>query len=184
MDNLKDKMSNIKEFKDYIPPSWDVLFMRKVYEIASKSKDPRTKIGAVLVIDKQDPLSGYNGIPRHVKDLPARMERPEKYNWMEHAERNIINMAAKKGISTDGGTLYTQGIPCSDCMRGVINCGIIEIVLHKQWEDISTKITNKGTWRDFYHVSSTMANEAGIKIRILDQVIDKLGYLDGKVFKV
>jgi deoxycytidylate deaminase len=31
--------------------------------VAKKSKDPRTKIGAVLVRDRRDLISGYNGIP-------------------------------------------------------------------------------------------------------------------------
>ena len=34
-----------------IIPSWDELFMKHVYLIASKSKDTKTKIGAVLVRD-------------------------------------------------------------------------------------------------------------------------------------
>lgn len=166
------------------PITWDELFMGRVYEIARKSKDPRTKIGAVLVKDGHAPLEGFNGIPKGVLDLSERMERPEKYHWMEHAERNVVNMAAKMGISTSGGILYTQGFPCTDCIRGVINCGIVEIVLHKQWEDISTKITNKGTWREHYFRSEIMAKEANIFIRYIDVVLGKVGYLDGKQFSV
>ncbi len=64
------------EFDNYQPPSWDVLFMRRVYEIASKSKDPRTKIGAVLVQNGHAPLEGFNGIPIGVQDLPERMIKP------------------------------------------------------------------------------------------------------------
>lgn len=166
------------------PITWDELFMGRVYEIARKSKDPRTKIGAVLVKDGHAPLEGFNGIPKGVLDLSDRMERPEKYHWMEHAERNVVNMAAKLGISTSGGVLYTQGFPCTDCIRGVINCGIAEIVLHKQWEDISTKITNKGTWREHYFRSEIMTNESKILIRYIDVVLGKIGYLDGKQFSV
>lgn len=174
----------MKEFENYIPPTWDELFMGKVYEIARKSKDPRTKVGAVLVKNGYAPLEGFNGICRGVEDLSERMVRPEKYHWMEHAERNVINMAAKFGIPTECGMLYTQGIPCTDCIRGIINCGIKEIVLHKQWEDISVKITNKGTWRDHYFRSEIMAAEAKILIRYLDCKLGKVGYLDGKSFEV
>jgi dCMP deaminase len=174
----------MKEFKDYIPPTWDQIFMGKVYEIASKSKDPRTKIGAVLVKHGHAPLEGFNGIPKGVMDLPERMERPEKYHWMEHAERNVINMAAKFGISTDEGILYTQGLPCVDCARGVVNCGVKKVVLHKQWEDVSTQIITGRPWAEHYHRSKIMFDEAGITVRYLDCVLGKLGYLDGKVFDV
>ncbi len=67
-------------FQDYRPPNWDEFFMLKVYLtgerqmminvennnlnfLAQKSKDPRTKIGAVLVRDRRDLISGYNGLP-------------------------------------------------------------------------------------------------------------------------
>jgi dCMP deaminase len=175
----------MKEFNNYLPPTWDELFMGKVYEIASKSKDPRTKIGAVLVKNGYAPLEGFNGICRGVNDIPERMVRPEKYHWMEHAERNVINMAAKFGISTENGILYTQGMLCVDCARGVVNCGIVEIVLHKQWEDISTQISTVGRpWAEHYFRSKTMFDEAGITVRYLDCKLGKTGYLDGKSFNV
>ena len=49
---------------------WDRRFLRLAREVASWSKDPSTKVGAVLV----DPLDntivslGYNGFPRRVKN--------------------------------------------------------------------------------------------------------------------
>lgn len=177
----------MKDFTNYIPPSWDELFMGKVYEIARKSKDPKTKIGAVLVKTGKSPhapLEGFNGICVGVKDLQERLERPEKYHWMEHAERNVMYMAAKFGISTYDGTLYTQGLPCTDCMRAIINCGLTEVVLHKQWEDISRKIIDTSYWRNNYFRSSIMAEESGIAIRFVDCVLGKIGYLDGKSFSV
>lgn len=180
---LENFGNNMKEFSEYTPPTWDELFMGKVYEIANKSKDPRTKIGAVLVKDGHAPLEGFNGICKGVTDLPERMKSPEKFNWMEHAERNIINMAAKFGISTDGGTLFTQGMPCVDCTRGIVNSGIREVVLHKQWEDISFKIIS-GTWEERYYRSKVMFDESGVRIRYINVVLRKTGYLDGYSFEV
>jgi len=37
------------EFTNYSPPEWNPWFLQGVYWIASKSKNPRTKIGAILV---------------------------------------------------------------------------------------------------------------------------------------
>lgn len=176
-----------KEFKDYTPPSWDVMFMRHVYEIASKSKDTRTKIGAVLVKEKRIILSGYNGIIEGVEDnvskVPERYERPEKYFWQEHAERNVCYFAARKGIATEGATLYTQGVPCCDCIRGILQSGIVEIVVHKQWQDYEKSFAWQ-KWEDQAIRSNIMLKEKGIPCRIFDGIVDKIGFLDGKMFWV
>lgn len=52
-----------------------------------------------------------------VKDDTQRFQRPVKYMYFEHAERNAIFTAARHGIRTDGATLYVQALPCVDCAR-------------------------------------------------------------------
>jgi dCMP deaminase len=52
-----------------------------------------------------------------VKDSTDRFERPIKYMFFEHAERNAIFTAARHGIRTEGATLYVQALPCVDCAR-------------------------------------------------------------------
>ena len=73
--------------------------------------------------------TGYNSFPRGIDDNVAeRQERPEKYFWFEHAERNAIYNAARIGVSTKGCTMFlTCDIPCADCARGIINAGIIKV---------------------------------------------------------
>ena len=44
-----------------------------------------------------------------------------------HAEANAIAMAAKKGISVDGGTMYVTSFPCLVCMRSIIAAGIKKV---------------------------------------------------------
>lgn len=177
----------VTEFDNYIPPSFDDLFMREVYLIASKSKDPMTKIGAVLVRDNHSILRGYNGIVKGVKDLPERMERPEKYDWMSHAERNIFYLAAKLGISTDQTTLYTQGLPCVQCADGVIQSGVKEIVLHTPWVNLASKTDSTTSIRPWFEVgykSKIKFDEAGVSIRFFDKFLNWDGYWDGKMFKI
>lgn len=85
-----------------------------------------------MIVGKDNEIvsTGYNSFPRGIDDsIPERQERPEKYYWFEHAERNAIYNAARIGVSTSGCTMYlTCGIPCADCARGIINAGIIRIV--------------------------------------------------------
>ena len=42
---------------------WDERFSRIAYEVATWSKDPGTKVGAVLVLDRRIIATGYNGFP-------------------------------------------------------------------------------------------------------------------------
>lgn len=174
-----------KTHSDWNTPSWDELFMRHAYLIASKSKDPKTKIGAVIVRDNSIISEGYNGICRGISDdIVERLERPEKYFWFEHAERNSIYHCARNGISTEGTTLYTQGLPCSDCTRAIIQSGIKEIVLHESWEhDIGLNIVRE-KWSVSGQRSDIMIYESGIKIRIFSGTLGVKTMLDGKIFDI
>lgn len=109
--------------------NWHDHFFNLVFEILKKSKDPSTKVGCVIVgPDHEIRSTGFNGFPRGVDEkIPARWERPEKYHWVEHAERNAIYNAARMGISLKGCTLYQPGLPCSDCARAIVQAGIIQV---------------------------------------------------------
>ena len=113
---------------------WNRYFFNIAEEVKKKSKDKNTQIGAVIVgKDKEIVSTGYNSFPRGIDDEKEdRQEKPEKYFWFEHAERNAIYNAARIGVSTKGCTIYlTCDIPCADCARGIINAGIIKIYAKK-----------------------------------------------------
>jgi len=114
---------------------WDTYFMSLVYFVAMRSKDKNTKIGAVVVgPDNEIRSTGYNSFPRGINDsVLDRQERPEKYKWFSHAERNSLYNAAMVGIPLKGCRMYTNGVPCNDCAFGVINSGIKEVVVDKEW---------------------------------------------------
>lgn len=174
----------LEDFKDYVPPSWDEFFMRHVYLVATKSKDPSTKIGAVIVKDKILLSEGYNGFCRGVQDTVAtRWERPEKYSWIEHGEKNSIFNAARNGIVTLGATMYTNGMPCVDCARAVIQAGIKEVVLHQPWETEWAGIM-KDKWQGMDVISATMFAESAVRIRYLDKKLCIPCLISEKVFIV
>ena len=111
---------------------WDDFFLRMARLVATKSKDRSTKIGAVIVGEGNEVLSiGFNGFPRWIDDeREERHERPAKYMWTEHAERNAIYNAARCGISLRGASIYLScGLPCVDCARAIIQSGIVEVVI-------------------------------------------------------
>ena len=115
---------------------WDNWFMKQAFVAAEMSKDPSTKVGAVIVKDRRVISTGYNGPPRGVLDhIPYRNERPEKYFWYEHAERNAIYNAAAFGMALAGATIYCFWMPCHDCARAIIQSGIVEIVYYETMPD-------------------------------------------------
>lgn len=169
---------------NYTPPDWNEWFLQGVYWVASKSKDPKTKIGALIVKDKRIISTGYNGIPIGVDDtIETRNERPEKYKWYEHGERNAIYAAAKYGIDTKGSILYTNALPCADCARGIIQSGIKEVYVHKQFNDMC-ELAQREQWKGHDNVTFTMLNEAGVQIHSIDKIIGCKAYFDGKQFDI
>lgn len=145
-------------------PDWDEFFMRHVYLASTKSKDPSSKLGAILVKDGVIISEGYNGFPRGVKDSLERYSiREEKYKYVVHAEANSILNAARNGIITKGSIMYTNGIPCNECAKSIIQAGITEVIIHDGWP--MGKTTGDGKWDSAAKITSTMFDECGIKVR-------------------
>ena len=82
--------------------SWDQYFMTLAYLISMKSKDPSTRVGAVIVgVDKEIISTGYNGLPRNIDDkLNRYTDKNYKYLSSNHAEENAILHCARNGISS------------------------------------------------------------------------------------
>ena len=108
---------------------WSRYLMGFAEHAATKSKDG-TKVGAVLVGSdgRAVLLSAYNGPPAGVSDRPERFERPAKYLFASHAEANLVAFAARRGIRTDGCSVYVTHACCSACARTLIQAGIHEVI--------------------------------------------------------
>jgi len=141
------------------PEAWDLYFRGLAEAAALLSRDKTTKLGAVVVRDRVVLATGFNGFPRGVWGADEkRYERPEKYFWTEHAERNAIYCAARVGHALQGGTLYCRWLPCVDCARAVIQAGIQEIVY---WEGTPER------WAENMERSWAMFKETGTRVRRL-----------------
>ncbi len=93
-------------------PDWDTYFMNILEPISRRSKDPNTQVGCVITgPDNNIRSTGYNSLPRGVRDdIMERYERPEKYMWLEHGDRNAIYAAARVGTPLAGCKMYLTGI--------------------------------------------------------------------------
>jgi len=157
---------------------WKEYFMRHVYLAASKSKDPRTKIGAVLVKDGIIISEGFNGFARGVVDRLDRYEnKKEKYIFTVHGEANAVLNAVRHGINTQGSTCYTQAIPCHDCTKMLIQAGISRIIYHTLWP-----MNQK--WIKSIEYSMLMLNEVGILYDGFDQKLNIFAKNNGRRIKV
>lgn len=101
----------------------------------NRSKDPNTKVGA-LVYDKHGGIHlGYNGFPQGIADLEDRWKRPTKYAYVRHAEENAIIKALRAGVEMSTSTLYCTHKPCHRCAGLIIQAGIREVVYSKVYDD-------------------------------------------------
>lgn len=116
----------------------DRIGLIRAREAQQWSPDPSTQIGVCIVTSLGGPMCfgpakvicSCNHFPL---GIAPRLERPEKYVYIEHAERNAIYHAAKLGIALEGATLYMIGMgppsgPCDLCARAIIQAGIKRVV--------------------------------------------------------
>jgi dCMP deaminase len=142
--------------------NWTEYFINIAEQVKEKSKDNNTKIGAVIVGEDNEILTtGYNSFPRGLNDnISERQERPEKYFWFEHAERNAIYNAARIGVSLKGSTAYlTSGLPCMDCARGLIQSGVKRVVCKLE---CTTK--NKDKWDEHQERTLILFSECWVEV--------------------
>ncbi|HOV90950.1 MAG TPA: cytidine/deoxycytidylate deaminase family protein [Syntrophorhabdaceae bacterium] len=118
-------------------PDWDTYFMEIAQIVSKRSTCRRRNVGAIIVKDKRILSTGYNGAPRglvHCLDngcLREKMniapgERHELCRGL-HAEQNAIIQAALHGVSIDKAEIYSTHLPCSICIKMIINAGIEKV---------------------------------------------------------
>lgn len=137
---------------------WNQRLIDLSKHISNWSKDRSTGIGAIIAKNNIILSIGYNGFPRGANDdIELRHQRPEKYKYTEHAERNAIYNAAKEGIRLNNSKIYIDWFPCVDCCRAIIQSGIKEIICKKP-------NLNDKRWGEDFKISLELFSECNIKI--------------------
>lgn len=140
-------------------PTWDEWFLELASFVAGRSKDPSTKVGAVVARSDLTIASiGYNGFPRNVNDEPERLfNRPWKYAATVHAELNAI-LNAREPLS--GYTLYVTPLhPCSNCSAAIVQSGIRRVVARMPDEP--------ERWREDFRMAEVILKEGGVEVVVL-----------------
>ncbi|HNT43903.1 MAG TPA: cytidine/deoxycytidylate deaminase family protein [Syntrophorhabdaceae bacterium] len=146
-------------------PDWGSYFMEIARIVSMRSTCLRRNVGAVIVKDKRILATGYNGAPsglKHCLEVSCLRERlkiapGERHELCRglHAEQNAIIQAAYHGVSIDGAHLYCTHLPCSICIKMLINAGIREVYYEDGYPD---------------ELSLSLIEESGIVLKRIDRV--------------
>jgi dCMP deaminase len=151
---------------------WDRHFLKRCILVAEASKDPSTRVGALIARPDTPPIQvsdGFNGFPRGVADTPERLaDRDTKLRLIVHAERNAMLNAARLGVSVAGCTLYFAAVDtrtgtwwggccCTACAIEAIQAGIRRVVTGPM-DAIPER------WLSDVQLSRSVLEEAGVKV--------------------
>ena len=127
-------------------------FLKQTLLIAEQSKDPSTKVGAVIVDRRGRVLSqGRNGFPIGVSD--RGIPRDRKLLRTLHAELNAILFATK---DLEDCTIYVSAPPCAACMAAIIQVGITRVICYEADSAFSAR------WQDSADEAKLLAEEAEV----------------------
>jgi dCMP deaminase len=141
--------------------TWDEWFLGLADYIATRSKDPSTKVGAVIARrDNTIAACGYNGFPRYISDAAGLLgHREEKYKRTIHAEMNAILTANEPSLH--GYTLYCTHMPCSTCAIHAIQSGITKVVCRAPTPEMIER------WGDSFKLSEALFSEANVEVTLI-----------------
>ena len=140
---------------------WKKRFLKLSKEISTWSKDPSTKVGALIISEDRNIIStGYNGFPRGIEDTEERLNNRElKYKFILHAEMNCILNALYNGRSVKDCILFVHGLPpCSECTKSIIQAGIKKVITDSKATD---------NWKESLKLSLEMLKEANVEIEFI-----------------
>jgi dCMP deaminase len=127
-------------------------------QVGTKSVDRSRKVGVVIANRNREVVAvGFNAFPRGTRDVEARHVRPAKYLWTEHAERNAIYDAARRGVGLDGCTMYLPWFPCMDCARAIVQSGIERLVALRP--DLADR-----RWGEHFGAAIQLFRECGVGV--------------------
>lgn len=139
---------------------WDLRYLELARHVAQWSKDPSTKVGAVVVgADRREIALGYNGFPPGIKDDDRLADRPIKHRLIQHAERNVLDNAR---FDLLGATLIVTLHPCTECTKSIISKRIIRVVC--------PEVPQREPWASEAAVAGEILKEAGIAVDVVRNV--------------
>lgn len=146
-------------------PSWTDYFLGIAKVVSQRSHDIHTQHGCVITDQNHRILGvGYNGFPRGLQDDKLPVNRPDKYHWMVHSERNALSNCV---VRPDQGIAYVTGQCCNDCIIALWQEGVCKVIMI---DDHGTRLFDDDAQKRF----NTFINMSGL---IVEKVTPDLSWL-------
>jgi len=155
--SIDEKQISIKNSEEYIN------YIRQAYIYwKENSQDKDTWTWAIIVKDWKILSKWTNKLANGIQITEDKLERPKKYSYLDHAERNSIYYAAKNWIALEWSTMFMPWVPCSPCAIAIINSWITKLVMH-----YSKIIKTPSDWLSDVQDATNMLIEAWIELEII-----------------
>lgn len=130
------------------------------------SPDPSTVNAAVLYtyMGMLRQTLAVNEFPKGVRYSDDRWGRPQKYDFIAHAEEAAILKASRLGLATAGTTLVCPWAACATCARLIVQAGCSHLVTLKP-QDADTH----ERWAESIAQAMTILDEGGVKVTFYDK---------------
>ena len=125
------------------------------------SKDTKRKVGCIILEDESliQLSSGYNGLPRKLKETKKRWLKQNKDYYVIHAETNAIIQASRTNTNIKNSIMVCNRFPCHNCCMNLIQAGIkLLITVEPEWNNLSKK------WKKSFIASKEILDELKIEI--------------------
>jgi len=133
-------------------------FLRLAYKYAdTHSPDPSTHVGALIVTVNNQTAHGCNHLTEGMEGIDLS-NRTLKYKVIEHAERDAIFNAARRGIPLHNAVMYCPWAACCDCARAIVLSGIKEVVCHGNALD-----QTPDRWKEDIELAAKIFAGSGVK---------------------
>ena len=151
-------------------PNWTNYFLGLAKVISQRSHDVHTQHGCVITDQNNRILGvGYNGFPKGLNDQDLPTNRPDKYHWMVHSERNALSNCV---IRPDNGIAYVTGQCCNDCIIALWQEGIKKVIMI---DDHGTKLFDEDAKKRF----DTFIQMSGMTIEKVEPDLSWLRHISG-----
>ena len=118
------------------------IYFKTAYEYAKLSTCLRRKVGSILVLDGRIISSGTNGAPSHLQHcekIGCFLDHEHCIRSI-HSELNSLLFCVKRGIPTNGASLFCTDFPCHNCLKALMMAGITDIKFHRDYTDSYNKL--------------------------------------------
>ena len=141
---------------------WLRRYAKIAKEASTWSKDPSTKVGAVIIDPDKRPVSfGFNGLPKCIEDTHENLNNREfKISNVVHAEQNAIDISDPERLKD--ATIVVTHFPCERCAKSIGKSGIKYVVVSERHESYESR------WKDSIKEGLRILKRYKVEVILLD----------------